>query len=158
MAAWAAPPFLLWVIARIDRANHIVMPQNLAGTLLCVASIYGLGKYSDHEREKRQRASKPGLPRPTPPAPKPGEPPLPPPDSGQGPEDEPGDSADDDDKLELTAATCESLNEFSRADVAKAAPMTPDAAKHWIGVRVRRGWVEHTSYGRYRWKGRGPTA
>jgi hypothetical protein len=62
----------------------------------------------------------------------------------------------EDDHLERVAAACEKAGDFSRADIVSATTLSVDGVKHWLGVLMRKGWVEKIGYGRYRWKGRGP--
>lgn len=166
VAAWLGALVLLKGLELISSENLIVMPQHLAGTLLCVFSIYGLGRTSDLVRKGGLRLPGLGTGRQAGPAPRPVEPALPPDPGDQQPPDqgspEPPESADDSEdrtsRLERVAAACEEAGDFNPSDIVAATGLTVDTVKHWIKVLVRKGWVDRIEHGRYCWKGRGADA
>jgi hypothetical protein len=178
--AWGGVFVILKYLSAIDSSNIIVMPWHLTGTALWVFAIYLLGFTSDMARTSGFLSSlglglgkeptpipegpqpKPVDPRPQPPQPTPKpEPPVsdnPPSTGGQDEDDGAADTDTREQKIERTAIVCEQLGEFGFADVAAAANITYKAARHWVEVLVKKGWVEKIGYGRYRWKGRGDNA
>jgi hypothetical protein len=132
--------------------HFTVMPAHLAGDMLCVFSIYGLGKFSDLARKSGYQPF--GLGRQTLPAP------APEPQAEAEPEPEEGieEAEGMPEHLEIVSAACEQAGEFSLQQMASATNLSYETVRHWVQVMIRRGWVEKVSHGIYRWKGRGQDA
>jgi hypothetical protein len=144
------------ILTYIDPHALIVMPKELPMTVLCVCSLYGLGKVADISGWNPLGPA--GGRTPVPPGwPQPGRP-GPQPPASDAPPSHGGRSADDGagrgEKFDSVAAACEQAGEFGLADIDAATGLGYETVRHWVGVLIAKHWVEKVRHGKYRWLGR----